>query len=111
MKEYPRTIASATGARAKHSGFRNHAAATNIPAENAQNAAAAGTDTAPEGISRRAVRGFTASTSRSTIRLNAIAEERAPTIATRIQRIVPAFGKPPAASTAERRAKGSAKIV
>ena len=48
---------------------------------------------------------------RSTIRLNDIAADRAPTIATRIQRSVRPSGTPPAARTAERSANGSAKTV
>src|ERR1039457_3026870 len=104
-------IASARGESARQRGFRNHAAATNTAAENAQNIAAAVTETAPAGISRRAVRGFSASTFRSTIRLNAIATDRAPTMAARMPNSVRGGGTAPAASTVASSANGSAKTV
>ena len=69
------------------------------------------TESRPAGIARDAVRGFLASNSRSAMRLNAIAAERAPTIATTIQRICRADGMPFAAKTAPRKANGNAKSV
>src|SRR5512141_1128982 len=57
VKEYPRTTASASGDSARHREFRNPAARTNTAADSAQKAEAAATETAPAGISRRAVRG------------------------------------------------------
>ena len=49
--------------------------------------------------------------SRSTMRLNVIAAERAPTIATVIHRICHHVGKPFAARIAPRKANGNAKSV
>src|ERR687889_1556794 len=74
------------------------------------------TESRPAGMARAAVRGFAASNSRSAIRLKAIAAERAPTIAGVIQSACQTVGspdalKPRAASTAPRKAKGSAKSV
>src|SRR5208282_1740674 len=99
------------GESARQSGFRRHAEKTKSPAESAQKAAADATETRPAGMSRSFVRGFRASMSRSAIRLNAIADERAPTIAPTIQKRVGRGGTPPDANTAERSAKGSAKTV
>src|SRR5215813_3928847 len=65
----------------------------------------------PAGIARNFVLGFAASNSRSTSRLNAIAAERAPIIATTIHKIRSHAGRPLAASTAPRNANGSAKSV
>ena len=68
----------------------------------------------PEGKGREAVRGFNASNLRSTMRLNAIAQVRAQTIATRISVKVRHPGQPRssrAATTIAARAKGRAKIV
>src|SRR6185369_3489339 len=69
------------------------------------------TDKRPAGRALDAVRGFRASKFRSAIRLNAIAAERAPTIATTIQRLCHAEGSPLAASTAPRNANGNANSV
>jgi hypothetical protein len=56
------------------------------------------------------VRGLAASIEVSASRLNAIAAERAETMATTIQAIGRHAGKPPAASMAPQNANGSAKI-
>ncbi len=88
-----------------------HAAKTNTAAESAQKTDASSAETRPAGMSRAFVRGFTASIPRSATRLKAIAAERAPTIATRIQKSVGRGGTPRAARTAESSANGSAKIV
>src|SRR6266542_2079070 len=68
-------------------------------------------DKRPVGRARLEVRGLRASYSRSTMRLKAMAVERAPTIATVIQRICFGEGNPLAASTAPRKANGNAKSV
>ena len=64
----------------------------------------------PAGIARLAVRGLAASIFASAQRLKAIAADRALTMQTMIQRILPAEGHPPAASIAPVMAKGSTKI-
>jgi len=64
----------------------------------------------PAGRARVRVRGLAASMEASASRLKAIAAERAATIATTIQSNWCAVGKPPAASMAPQRAKGSAKM-
>src|ERR1043166_6497474 len=69
------------------------------------------TDNSPAGNALEAVRGLRASKLRSAMRLNAIAAERAPTIATIIHRICHGDGSPFAASTAPRKANGNAKSV
>src|SRR5205085_2760529 len=68
-------------------------------------------DSRPAGSARMRVRGFAASNVWSASRLKAIAVERAPTIATVIQSSCQAAGIPRAASTAPKKAKGSAKSV
>ena len=67
--------------------------------------------TSPMGRARTLVLGFSASKNRSAQRLNPMAAERAPTMATVIQRIVLHGGTPLAASSAPVKAKGKAKIV
>ena len=69
------------------------------------------TDNSPAGIARDAVRGLRASIWRSATRLKAMAAERAPTIATTIQKICRPVGAPFAASTAPRKANGNANSV
>ena len=64
----------------------------------------------PAGIARIFVLGLAASNSRSTSRLNDIAAERAPTIATTIHKTRSHAGRPLAARTAPRNANGNAKI-
>jgi len=108
---------SATGESQKQSGLRNHAAMTS---------AAAPTNTSNHALKRlswrcgrcrMAVRGLAASNLRSTMRLNAIAAVRAPTIASRISNNVRHSGTgavPSSLSNAtsmEASANGSAKIV
>src|SRR5688572_29872153 len=80
-------------------------------AETSVNAQTKPTESRPAGMARVAVRGLRASRFRSAMRLKAIAAERAPTIATMIQRICRRVGRPLAASTAPRKANGSAKSV
>src|SRR6185437_15960659 len=91
--------------------FSIAAASRNKAAAAIVNAQTKPTDKSPAGIARDAVRGFRASNFRSAMRLNAIAAERAPTIATTIHRICHAEGSPLAASTAPRNANGNAKSV
>src|SRR5262249_28727814 len=67
-------------------------------------------DNVPAGRARDWVRGFAPSMEASARRLNAIAAERAATIATTIQNSWRSDGAPPAASMAPDNAKGRAKI-
>ena len=83
--EYQKTMPRATGDSARQIGFRRHAATTNTAVETTTNTVASTRLIAPRGISRLAVRGFSASKRASTSRLNPMADERAATIATRIQ--------------------------
>ena len=78
-------MASARGDSTRQSQLSWAAATTNATALAATNAAAAGREMAPRGISRMAVRGFLPSNSASTSRLNPMAALRAATIATTIQ--------------------------
>jgi hypothetical protein len=87
------------------------AASTNKPAAATVKAQTKPTLSKPAGNALEAVRGFRASKLRSAMRLNAIAADRAPTIATTIQRICRSDGSPRAASTAPRKANGNAKSV
>ncbi len=59
--EYQNTIASATGDSAKHSGPSFHAAKTKTTDDTITNTVASVRVIAPRGISRDAVRGFSAS--------------------------------------------------
>ncbi len=108
-REYQNTIASATGESAKHTGFSRHEANTKMADEMTTKMTASRTLMAPRGISRFAVRGFSASMRASTRRLNPIAALRAATIATRIH---PTVGQVIAvccaASSAPASANGSA---
>ena len=63
----------------------------------------------PAGKARVFVRGFSASNSRSAIRLNVIAALRAPTMATISQKSCRSVGQPRTASNAPVRAKGRAQ--
>ena len=103
--------ASATGARIKVRRFNIAAARKNKPAAAIVNTQTNPTDNKPAGNALEAVRGFFASKVLSAIRLNAIAADRAPTMATTIQRICHAVGSPLAASTAPRNANGNANSV
>src|SRR5581483_7859355 len=71
------TQASATGANTKQIVFSIRAATTNMAAAATTASDASRTVIAPIGISRAAVRGLRASYSRSTMRLNPIAANRA----------------------------------
>src|SRR6185436_2724338 len=82
-----------------------------IPAATIVNTQTKPTESRPAGNALEAVRGFFASKLLSAMRLNAIAAERAPTIATTIQRICQAVGSPLAAKTAPRNANGNANSV
>src|SRR3954464_8447997 len=103
-------MASATGESRNASQFNSHAASTRSALEETTKTATKVFERAPAGIARDEVRGFSASNFASTKRLNAIAAERAPTIATTIQKICRPEGRPLAASMAPHSAKGSAKI-
>src|ERR1051325_4582071 len=102
---------SATGERSSVRRFSIAAARRNKAAETIVNAQTNPTDNKPAGNARDAVRGFFASKLRSAMRLNAIAADRAPTIATMIQRTCQGVGRPLAASTAPRNANGNANSV
>src|SRR5208283_3693942 len=67
-------------------------------------------DSNPAGMARLLVRGLAASSSASAQRLKAMAQERAATIATRIQTTVRQPGNPRAASSTAVKANGKAKI-
>src|SRR3954471_5612819 len=103
-------MASATGDSRNASQFNSHAARTSSALEATTKIATKVLESAPAGIARDDVRGFSASNLASTSRLKAIAAERAPTIATTIHKSCGAEGKPLAASIAPHSAKGSAKI-
>src|ERR1041384_1287318 len=104
-------LASATGASRSVSRF-NIAAATkkSVAAVNVK-AQTNFLESRPAGSARMRVRGLAASNVSSARRVKAIAVERAPTIATVIQSSCHAVGTPCAASTAPKKAKGSAKSV
>src|SRR3712207_5295696 len=104
-------LKSATGASANVNQLSEYAASRNNATEAIKNDHAKPTESFPLGNSRFAVRGFAASKRRSMMRLKVIAAERAPNIATVIQRICRHAGKPSAARTAPRKAKGSANKV
>src|SRR5688572_31995869 len=102
-------MARASGERRKHSGLRRHAAYTNSTDATITKAAPSRLLIAPRGISRVAVRGFSASYRASTSRLNPIAADRAATIATRIHNTtVQVIGDCREASSAPAKANGSA---
>ena len=108
-REYQKTIASATGERTKHKGFRDHAATANTKDDTATNAAASLVVIVPRGSSRPAVRGLSASMRASARRLKPIAALRAATIATTIHPTVcQVSGTRRAASSAPAKANGSA---
>src|ERR1043165_2513310 len=99
-------LKSATGARIRVKRLSIVAAMKKSAAEIIVNAQTKLTESAPAGIARLRVRGLRASISRSAMRLKAIAQERAPTIASVIQRNCRSVGSPLAAKTAPRKAKG-----
>ncbi len=105
-------MASASGESAKASRFSIAAANTKTAAAIAVNVHAVARLSAPRGISRSRVRGFSASMRASAMRLKAIAAERAPTMATITQSQTRTGGQAPSRCTAKRTpesAKGSAK--
>lgn len=104
-------LARAIGASVKVKRLSIAAATQKIAADTAVKAQTNATESIPAGSARVLVRGLLASISRSAIRLNAIAVERAPIIAIVIQSVCQAVGSPPAASTAPKKAKGSANSV
>src|SRR4051794_20995910 len=94
--------------------FKNQLATTKPPALTRQRATALASEILPAGRWRMAGRGVGAANFRSTIRLKAIAQVLAQTIASRIRRKAFQPGQPPlslAATTMAARAKGRAKIV
>src|SRR5260370_12293022 len=115
VKEYEKITPSATGARRKHKAFNSRAAKMKISEETITKPQAKPAESNPAGIWRSFVRGLRASISASIRRLNAMAAERAPTIATTIQasfRHRRSLARPPSrtASRAPVKAKGSAEI-
>ena len=104
-------VTSATGDRASASGFSRQAATTSSAADTTVNTPTALLVMSPAGMARIAVRGLSASMPASATRLNAIAQLRAPTMATSIQPRTPHGGTPPAAKKALMTANGSAKTV
>src|ERR1700730_5624784 len=93
-------------------GFNCHAAITNNAEARSVKAQAKPMESSPVANARIAVRGLRRSYSRSAMRFMVIAAERAPTIATMIQRICQTLGKRPASRAASRAptsAKGRAK--
>src|SRR5919109_5300081 len=98
----------------KQALFNRKLAPTNPTALHAQSAQAPGNETRPVGKWRMAVRGLARSNSRSTIRLNVMAQVRAQTIASRIRPKTRQPGQPfcsRAATTIDARANGNAKSV
>src|ERR1700681_1567697 len=89
-------MASATGESLSASGFNCHAATTSTAEAITVNAAAKATESSPLGRARLAVRGLRRSNSRSAMRFMVMAAERAPTMATMIQRSWRQVGKAPA---------------
>ena len=102
-------IASATGESIKDNRLSCEAARTKTAQEPATNVATNAGLSAPLGSARVWVRGLEASIEASARRLNAMAAERAATIATMIQANVCPLGQPWAASIAPERANGSTK--
>src|SRR4029077_17072867 len=86
------------------------AAKINTAQEISTNVATKLGDNTPAGSARGWVRGFGASIDASGSRLNAMAAERAATMATTIHASACPLGRPLAASIAPQRAKGSTKI-
>src|SRR5690606_23351257 len=106
--------ASATGASTPHSGLSCHAAKMNTAAATSTATHASRTDMRPLGSSRSRVRGFSASCSRSTMRLNPIAVKRAAVNAMTIHSAARTLSPPGCsyvASSAPTPANGSANSV
>src|SRR6516225_939367 len=108
VREYRKTIPSATGDNTRQSGLISQQAITNTTAETTVSLTAAFFDT---NLCRPAVRGFSLSISQSATRLKAMAAVRADTIARRIRMIIRRLGNPRAATIIDPAAKGRAKIV
>src|SRR5258706_94894 len=104
-------LASATGESSSVRRLSMAAAKTKRAAPMIVNAKTNPAERAAAGIARILVRGFLASYSLSATRLKAIAVERAPIIAKVIHNTCAPLGMPFAASTAPRKANGSAKSV
>src|SRR5690242_15463010 len=103
---------SAMGESAKHRGFRAQAEASKTTAASVTDTHASATLIRPCGISREAVRGFFASRSRSAMRLNPIATNRAAVNAMTTRATWRHdTGAVHEAATAPIRANGSAKTV
>jgi len=111
VNEYRTTLASATGASINVNLLSMAAASRNSAADTIVNAHTKPTDNRPAGNALIAVLGFLASNWRSTMRLKAIAVDRAPTIATTIHNSCFSEGIPFAAKTAPNKAKGNANKV
>ena len=94
----------------KFKRFNWEAARTKIPDATSTNVLTNAGVNCPTGRARVAVRGLAASIEASARRLNAMAAERAETMATTIHPSCRHAGKPPAASMAPQSANGSAKI-
>src|SRR6266567_5884543 len=99
-----------TGDRYKVIRFNAPAAITKMAPQNIAKPNTKGFESCPAGIARVRVRGLAASNSASAQRLNAMAQERAAIIATRIHAMVRRAGRPPAARIVAVSAKGSAKM-
>ena len=115
-REYQKTIASATGDSTRHVGPSCQAAITRTTEETITKMDASVRLIAPRGISRIAVRGFSASHFASATRLNPMAALRAATMATTIHRIRHAIsragsGRSCSASSAPVSANGSANTL
>ena len=102
-------IANASGESSNDRRFSCQAASTNTAHEVMTNAVTNPGVSWPVGSARVWVRGFAASMEASARRLNAMAAERAATMATMIQANCRSVGQPFAASMAPQSAKGSTK--
>src|SRR5215472_10966205 len=100
-------MASATGDNQNASGFNCQAANTSTSDATTTNQNTKPFESFPAGNARILVRGFSASISASTSRLNAIADERAATNATMIHVETCRLGIPRAANTAPVKPNGS----
>src|SRR5215510_15047407 len=109
VNEYRVTRASATGERYRVRRFNWAAASTKTAQHTTTNSVTNLSERIPAGIARVAVRGLAASICASARRLNAMAADRADTIHNTIQPSWAGRCRPPAASMAPQRAKGSAK--
>src|ERR1700733_11059175 len=99
----------ATGDNSSDRRFSCEAATTKIVHEITTKLATNPGESIPAGRARVRVRGLAASMEASASRLNAMAAERAETIATTIQSSACAVGQPPAAKSAPHKANGNTK--